>query len=37
MYQPEFEQKLRATFAYLRENDYQSSFFEDDSAELLHF
>ena len=37
MYQPEFEQKLRATFTDLRENDYQSSFFEDDSAELLHF
>lgn len=37
MYQPEFEQKLRATFADLRENDYQSSFFEDDSAALLHF
>lgn len=29
MYQPEFEQKLRATFADLCENDYQSSFYED--------
>ena len=27
-YQPEFEDKLRATFAFLRENGYQSSFYE---------
>ena len=29
MYQPEFEQKLRSTFADLCENGYQSSFYED--------
>ena len=29
MYQPEFEQKLRATFADLCENGYQSCFFEE--------
>lgn len=28
-YQPEFEDKLRATFAFLRENGYQSCFYED--------
>ena len=27
-YQPEFEEKLRATFAYLCENDYHSTFYE---------
>jgi hypothetical protein len=35
LYQPEFAQKLRATFADLRENGYQSCFFEDLSAEEL--
>ena len=28
-YQPDFEEKLRATFAFLRENGYQSRFFEE--------
>ena len=27
-YQPEFEEKLRSTFSFLRENGYQSSFYE---------
>ena len=27
-YQPDFEEKLRATFSFLRDNGYQSSFFE---------
>jgi hypothetical protein len=35
MYQPEFEQKLRATFGDLCENGYQSSFFEDLMAEKM--
>ena len=35
LYQPEFAQKLRATFADLRENGYQSCFFEDLSAKEL--
>jgi hypothetical protein len=28
LYQPEFEEKLRATFSFLRKNGYQSSFYE---------
>jgi hypothetical protein len=35
MYQPEFEQKLRSAFAFLRENGYQSCFYEDLPAEML--
>ena len=32
-YQPEFEEKLRSAFSFLRENGYQSRFFEDVIAE----
>ena len=28
-YQPEFEEKLRSTFSFFRDNGYQSSFYEN--------